>query len=368
MGLELPGWLTEPLGWIGLTWPEADEELLFEAGSEWITFATALSSIANNADTAAKDVWTSTTVDDDAVNAFQEWWTRDEGPQMRLPEDMAGSEIIGAALIVFAAITLAMKIAFIVQLIILIVEVAQAIATAFATFGATAAEVPGFIAATRVVCRQLIKQVVEHIQTVIKELFEKAKNLFKKVGDKLGGKGSRKFEEKLAEDLGKTNPHFDPTKSAYSENCTGVVQAYELRRRGINVEAGPLEKHLWSSEGGPGGRDLSVISNTWGRKFSDASHAPPWSGGPKGEIDRAFESAGDGSRGVVYVAWDGGKGAHVFNVENVGGKVRYLDAQGNIADVSHYFSQGHGFQYVRLDDLPTPNPKGPIKQYVVPGQ
>ena len=189
MGLQLPAELTEPLSWIGLIWPEADEEKLFEAGQQWISFGTRLQTIAQTADSAAASVWS--TNEGEPVDAFHAWWTRDEGPQHRLVEDAVAATVIGSALVVFAAVTLALKIAFIVQLIVLAVEVAQAVATAFATFGATTAEVPGFIAATRLICRQLVKQAVEHIQTVIADILEKAKALLRRVARRETGAAER---------------------------------------------------------------------------------------------------------------------------------------------------------------------------------
>ena len=203
MGLELPSELTEPLSWIGLIWPEADEEKLFEAGARWFSFGASVSGILGNADAAAKMATASGDMSaDSALAAFDHWWNDDDGPAKRLPADAEAAMIIGGALIVFAGLTLASKIAFIVQLITLAIEVAQAIATAFVSFGATMAEVPGFVAATRVICRQLIKQVVEHVQTVIKELLERAKNLFKLVRSKVG----RKEAEALAGDLKNLGP------------------------------------------------------------------------------------------------------------------------------------------------------------------
>ena len=135
--MTLPAELTEPLGWVGLTWPEADEELLFEAGQRSIAYGAQLAQIAQRADGAASGVWGSNS--GDAVDAFHDWWTREDGPARRLAEDAAAATLIGAALVAFAVITLALKIAFIVQLILLAIEVAQAIATAFVTFGATTA-------------------------------------------------------------------------------------------------------------------------------------------------------------------------------------------------------------------------------------
>jgi hypothetical protein len=149
---------------------------------------------------------------------------------------------------------------------------------------------------------------------------------------------------KIDQQLGKVNPKFDRSKSAYSENCTGVVQAYEMQRRGTDVAAGPLDKHLRKDEGGPGGRPLSVIENAWGGKFTAGSRT---------DIEKAFSQ--EGSRGVVYIRWKGGT-AHVFSVENVAGRVRFVDGQPKppVVDASHYFNMGSVTKYLRTDHLPTP--------------
>jgi len=185
LGLQLPSELTEPLGWIGLIWPEADEDLLYEAGQSWIQAAQKIQAAAEASDRAASDIWTADA--GDSTDAFREWWTRDDGPSQRLSDDARAALLIGAALVAFAAVTLALKIAFIAQLVALLIEVAQAIATAFATFGATTAEIPGFIAITRLVCRELIRQAVEHVQTIIADIFKQAKNLLRLAKDLKGG-------------------------------------------------------------------------------------------------------------------------------------------------------------------------------------
>ena len=193
MGLELPGWLTEPLGWVGLTWPQADEVKLFEAGQAWIGFATTLRPIAQSADRAAVGVWT--TNKGTPAEAFERWWTDELGPRDRLADDALAATVIGAGLILFAAVTLAMKIAFLVQLITLAILVAQAIATAFLTFGATTAEIPVFIATTRLACQLLIRQGVKHVETGIAGLLERAATLLRptrslvREADHVGGLG-----------------------------------------------------------------------------------------------------------------------------------------------------------------------------------
>lgn len=155
---------------------------------------------------------------------------------------------------------------------------------------------------------------------------------------------TEKVDQQIDSAVDAVNPRYDRTESAYSENCTGVVQAYELRRRGHDVRAGPLEKNLRTDEGGPGGRSLDVIEKAWGGRFIPGSRA---------EIEEAFKQPG--SRGVVYIRWDAG-GAHVFNVENNGGKARFVDGQPTPArrDASRYFGRGHSTKYIRLDDRSEP--------------
>jgi hypothetical protein len=134
----------------------------------------------------------------------------------------------------------------------------------------------------------------------------------------------------------------------YANNCAGVVQAYELRRRGLDVQAGPTEKILECLVLGAQASSPVAISRIWRRPFT-------WS--PKGEIAKEFERYGDGARGAVIVIWKTG-GAHIFNVENVGGRVRFFDAQRQpaVTDASHYILAAEmDVAYIRLDDLPTPD-------------
>ncbi|MCU1648287.1 MAG: hypothetical protein JWN03_8562 [Nocardia sp.] len=156
--------------------------------------------------------------------------------------------------------------------------------------------------------------------------------------------------------LGEVNTKFDPKQSAYAENCTSCVQAYEIRRRGLagpDLTASPLEKPLRSDEGGPGGRPISEVSQAWGGQ---------WQAGTRAEIEAAFSEPG--SRGTVFITWKSG-GGHVFTVENVGGTVRFLDSQPTppVLDAANYFDHGGNTQYIRLDDKPTP-PFASVEKYV----
>ena len=166
------------------------------------------------------------------------------------------------------------------------------------------------------------------------------------VGAGNAAKSDAEINSEVDKTLDSVNPNFKKGESAYSENCTGVVQANELTRRGIPAEAGPLEKPLRTDAGGNGGRKPSTIENAWGRKFT---------AGSKADIEQAFKDPG--SRGIVSIRWNKG-GGHVFNVENVGGTVRFLDGQPIPVrtDASFYFTHGSKTKYLRLDDLPTPSP------------
>jgi hypothetical protein len=94
MGLQLPSALTEPLGWIGMTWPEADEEELFEAGQQWIAFGARLRATGQGADKTADTVWSHN--QGVAVEAFRRWWTASDGPHDRRGGDALARDNNGA--------------------------------------------------------------------------------------------------------------------------------------------------------------------------------------------------------------------------------------------------------------------------------
>ncbi|MFF3730879.1 toxin glutamine deamidase domain-containing protein [Streptomyces sp. NPDC002476] len=144
--------------------------------------------------------------------------------------------------------------------------------------------------------------------------------------------------------LERVNPKYEPGNHDYTENCSNVVQAYELRRRGMDVQAGPKT-----------GFPNFVMEATWGGKYH---YVEPGLDHGKSAVEAAFSEPG--SRGIVYVAWKSG-GAHVFNVENVGGRVRFVDGQPtpHVTDASHYFALSKMCGYLRIDDKPSPPQESP---------
>ncbi|MBQ0904137.1 hypothetical protein [Micromonospora sp. U21] len=161
MGLQLPGELITALGWIGFTWPEADEEKLFEMAQAWLDFSGTVAGASGEAGSAAAAVWSQH--HGESMQAFQKWWANPENGPGMLPDYSQAAMLIGTGLIIAAAIVLALKIQVIVQLAILAFQVAQAIATAVVTFGASLAEIPIFQMITREIVGLLIDQVIQEL-------------------------------------------------------------------------------------------------------------------------------------------------------------------------------------------------------------
>lgn len=161
MGLQLPGELITALGWIGLSWPEADEEKLFDMGQAWIDFSGTVAEASNESGGAAAAIWSQQR--GESVQAFQKWWTDPESGPGQLPDYSQAAMLVGTGLIACAAIVLALKIQMIVQLAILVFQVAQAVATAVVTFGASLLEIPIFQMITREIVGLLIDQVLQEL-------------------------------------------------------------------------------------------------------------------------------------------------------------------------------------------------------------
>jgi hypothetical protein len=160
VGLELPGELVYVFGLIGLNWPEADEEALFELGTAWLDFSGSLTADGQDAAAVADAVRSGNS--GPAVDAFLREWT-DNGTARSFRISAEAAAAFGAGLVLYAAVVLGLKINVIVQLVILAAEIAEAVATAGPTFGASLAEIPVFQQITRSIVEGLIWQVVGEI-------------------------------------------------------------------------------------------------------------------------------------------------------------------------------------------------------------
>ena len=154
MGMMIPGELAALLNMLGYSWPEGDEEKLFELGGDWLDFAGVVQQHGQQADAVAAQV--PAVNRGAAVEALRANRSGEEGPGTVSGGNSTAVTVLGAGFMVVAGIVLALKVAVIVQLTILAVQIAQAIATAAPTLGASLLEIPIFKMITGLIIDQLI--------------------------------------------------------------------------------------------------------------------------------------------------------------------------------------------------------------------
>lgn len=169
----------------------------------------------------------------------------------------------------------------------------------------------------------------------------------------LGKQGKAKTPN---EALANANPNFKKGRE-YEVNCQRVVYAYELQRQGYDVEAlpatmkrnDPMYNGVWQN---------GFIGQQWEGNLGNRSEAV------EQNIVSKMNGWGDGSRAIAYVAWKGGD-AHVFNIENKGGKVSIFDGQnGKRYSLSDYINEAKPSSTLisRVDNL---KPNNSVLQYAV---
>lgn len=150
-------------------------------------------------------------------------------------------------------------------------------------------------------------------------------------------------------DLDLTNPHYLPPsplldsweETQYQQNCQRCVPAYEMRCRGMDVEAQPV----------PAGYDELTMEPELAWEDPDIIWAQ---GTGADDIIRSLEAWGPGARAEVIVQWENAPDyGHAFMAENDNGTVRFIDPQSADADCSRYFDGAleGGTRYWRTDCL-----------------
>lgn len=120
------------------------------------------------------------------------------------------------------------------------------------------------------------------------------------------------------------NPFFSPFYREFSENCQRAVVAYELRRRGYKVTAQPTYEHdalPMMIKGTGNGFWQGAFKGAKSEKIGASSTEKA-----RANLKAKMKEYGAGARAIVYVDWKSG-GAHVFNAENIGGRIVFVDAQ-----------------------------------------
>ncbi len=176
--------------------------------------------------------------------------------------------------------------------------------------------------------------------------------------DAIGTKGAPRS---IGDAVVETNPHHSYDYREFSQNCQRCVVAYELRRRGYDVTALPTY---------PGDKlptiayidtKNNIYAARWRGAFQDAKTENVGVSGntPTAEkqvmqnIADKMRGYGEGSRAVIQILYRGG-GGHVFNVENQGGRIVYVEAQtGKIKDMARTMTsvKTDSVNIVRVDNL-----------------
>lgn len=157
----------------------------------------------------------------------------------------------------------------------------------------------------------------------------------------------------------KTNPKFSEGRP-YQHNCTNCVTAYDLRKRGYDVEAKPLSN----------GRATAYIV----AEYADETGERLRLGGAIGRENKVnknritqhiIDNQPVGSHGFIRGTWGQSSSGHVWVWERTDTGVRYIEPQDGTVDVD-YFSVGIArTSYWRMDDL---TPTSGVTNFVEDGR
>jgi hypothetical protein len=136
------------------------------------------------------------------------------------------------------------------------------------------------------------------------------------------------------------NPGFG---DAYRYNCSHVVQAVELRRRGFDVTASALPDAYELA-----GRSHHLTLSNW----RDAEgRTRTFTSTRTSEVEQIVRSWPVGARGWVMVRWADSPSAHIFNVEHTELGVEFLEGQVSGSADDYLRRAEPEVDIVRVDDL-----------------
>lgn len=150
------------------------------------------------------------------------------------------------------------------------------------------------------------------------------------------------------------NPDYKSYTYDYSQNCTFCTAAYDLRKRGYDVEANPISMPeaytldsicSWYKNTEP--RSESTVKAMSRSVIDETTYAENRSR----ILSNSLEKHGDGARGHLCLEWTNGGGHDiVWEIEN--GKAVYRDCQLNtVVDIDSYLATTSNYHYIRVDNL-----------------
>ena len=149
-------------------------------------------------------------------------------------------------------------------------------------------------------------------------------------------------------DMAACNPKYSKG-GVYKNNCISCALAYDLRRRGYDVEAMPID--TTSATNGSLPVQLGFYKGEKLETF-DVSKDPDVA---VKQFSNQILKYGNGSRGMLRIRWKNGDGhAAVWEVDD--GSVVVRDPQNNtIVDLLGYMRRAKTFYYFRTDNLELTN-------------
>ena len=146
------------------------------------------------------------------------------------------------------------------------------------------------------------------------------------------------------EDMAACNPKY-LKGGVYKNNCISCALAYDMRRRGYDVESAPID--TTSATNG----SLPVQLGFYKGEKLETYEVPNDLDVAVKQFTKNIVSYGDGSRGMLRIRWKNGDGhAAVWEVD--GNSVIVRDPQNNtIVDLSDYMCRAKIFYYFRTDNL-----------------
>ena len=152
----------------------------------------------------------------------------------------------------------------------------------------------------------------------------------------------------LDADMAACNPKYSKG-GVYKNNCISCALAYDLRRRGYDVEAAPID--TTSAINGSLPVQLGFYK---GEKLATFDVPSDNNVAMKQFSDRILKY-GDGSRGLLRIRWKNGNG-HAAIWEVSGDTVVIRDPQNNtIVNLLDYVRRAKTFYYFRTDNLELTN-------------
>ena len=156
------------------------------------------------------------------------------------------------------------------------------------------------------------------------------------------------------EDMAACNPKY-LKGGVYKNNCISCALAYDMRRRGYDVESAPID--TTSATNG----SLPVQLGFYKGEKLEVFEVPKDLYAATKQFSNQILKYGDGSRGMLRIRWKNDDG-HAVIWEVDGNSVIVRDPQNNtIVDLSDYMRRAKTFYYFRTDNL---EPTEKVTQFV----